>query len=67
MTSKPPHRTRTLSRSSDWATEATEAARRRRDAEAKAMLTEQHHRWRQERAASAAWSPQAEISRIRRV
>ena len=50
-------------RSLDWAAAATEA-RRQRDAETKAVLTERRERGRQERA---AWSPQHEISRIRRV
>jgi hypothetical protein len=49
----------------DWATAATEA-RRQRDAAVKASLTAQHQQRRQERAVASAWSPQIEISRIRK-
>jgi hypothetical protein len=44
----------------DWATAATEA-RRQRDAEVKAALTERRRRQRQEHAAANAWSPRIEI------
>jgi hypothetical protein len=66
MPAKPPPRTRTPARSLDWATAATEE-RRQRDAVVKLVFVEQRQRWRQERAASAAWSPRIEIvSRTRK-
>jgi hypothetical protein len=57
---------RTLAQRLDWATAATEA-RRQRDAEAQAEMTERKRRLRQERAAAAAWSPVHENPRIRRL
>jgi hypothetical protein len=66
MMSKRQQAHETPNRTLDWATAATEA-RRQRDAEAKVELSARQRQRRQEREAVNAWSPQHEISRIRRV